>query len=63
MSPADRIAMLAIMGARITVAKDGEHLIVVGPDVVVQAAAPVLRLYRDELIACLRTTMVKDVAA
>ncbi len=53
MIPADRIALLGMMGVRVALTADG-RLDVTGPAPIVAAAVPKLRLHREELIQYLR---------
>lgn len=50
MSPADRIAWLAIYGVTVTVTDD-KRLAVTGPATIVDAAGPALRMHRAAIIA------------
>lgn len=55
LTPTDRIIMLDVLfGVRLAVAGDGYHLEVTGPESIVEAATPMLRRYRRELVECLR---------
>lgn len=60
LTPADRMAMLDIRyGVRVTLTADGRHLDVAGPSIIVEAAEPMLRHFRADLVRHLASPSVE----
>ena len=55
MTAADRLMWLDTYGVRVKLSPDTQRLDVIGPEAIVQAAAPAIRQHRDELLSYLRT--------
>ena len=55
MIPADRIALLRMMGVHVALAPDGEHLDVTGPVALLGALSPKLMKERAHLVEYLRS--------